>query len=231
MTFELNERKAWIFDMDGTLTVAVHDFDAIRDALGIAPGLPILEAIAQKPAGEAAEMSAQLDVLELEFARRARPQPGVIDLLEHLVAEGRRLGIVTRNGLDLAFETLSNAGLEPFFPPESVIARTCAPPKPSPAGIELLLTRWEMPAGNAVMVGDYRFDLDAGRAAGAMTVYFDPDKESLWNDRADVTVCHHDELLGRAAGTDGSVRITCAGLADPDGLTRIGEPDIRARDI
>jgi len=32
----LTECDAFIFDMDGTLTVPQHDFDAIRDMLGIA---------------------------------------------------------------------------------------------------------------------------------------------------------------------------------------------------
>ena len=27
----LADRRYWIFDMDGTLTVAIHDFDAIRE--------------------------------------------------------------------------------------------------------------------------------------------------------------------------------------------------------
>ena len=31
----LREVKHWVFDMDGTLTVAVHDFAAIRVALDI----------------------------------------------------------------------------------------------------------------------------------------------------------------------------------------------------
>ena len=30
-------RKHWIFDLDGTLTVAVHDFKAIKEALEIPP--------------------------------------------------------------------------------------------------------------------------------------------------------------------------------------------------
>ena len=30
----LAEVRHWVFDMDGTLTVAVHDFAAIRVALG-----------------------------------------------------------------------------------------------------------------------------------------------------------------------------------------------------
>ena len=34
----LLKRKHWIFDLDGTLTIAVHDFNAIRKELGIPEG-------------------------------------------------------------------------------------------------------------------------------------------------------------------------------------------------
>ena len=43
VNYSLLKRKNWIFDLDGTLTVAVHDFDAIRKELGIPAGLPIVE--------------------------------------------------------------------------------------------------------------------------------------------------------------------------------------------
>ncbi|HIN00314.1 MAG TPA: HAD family hydrolase, partial [Deltaproteobacteria bacterium] len=39
--YTLLQRKYWIFDLDGTLTVAVHDFNAIRNELGIPAGQPI----------------------------------------------------------------------------------------------------------------------------------------------------------------------------------------------
>ena len=39
-------RGHWVFDMDGTLTVAAHDFDAIRRELGVPAGKPLLETLA-----------------------------------------------------------------------------------------------------------------------------------------------------------------------------------------
>ncbi len=49
---QLLNRKHWVFDMDGTLTIAQHDFDAIRDELGLPDNLPILESLAAMPAAE-----------------------------------------------------------------------------------------------------------------------------------------------------------------------------------
>ena len=50
----LAERRHWVFDMDGTLTQAVHDFPAIKRALGIAEQEDILQHLAALPAAEAA---------------------------------------------------------------------------------------------------------------------------------------------------------------------------------
>ena len=40
----LEHHGHWLFDMDGTLTIAMHDFDAMRAELGLPVGVPILEA-------------------------------------------------------------------------------------------------------------------------------------------------------------------------------------------
>ena len=57
---DLSTKRYWVFDMDGTLTVAVHDFDAIRDALGLPQGRPILEQLAELPADEAQRLRDRL---------------------------------------------------------------------------------------------------------------------------------------------------------------------------
>jgi len=105
----------WIFDLDGTLTVAVHDFDAIRRALGLPDGKPILETLATFPAAEAERLTAELEVHEIELAQLARPQQGAPELLRCLSERGARLGIVTRNSHAVALETLRVCGLDGFF--------------------------------------------------------------------------------------------------------------------
>ena len=45
--------RHWVFDMDGTLTVAVHDFEAIKRALEIPQSDDILHHLAALPAAEA----------------------------------------------------------------------------------------------------------------------------------------------------------------------------------
>jgi phosphoglycolate phosphatase len=89
--------------------------------------------------------------------------PGMRQLLEAL--HGRKiLGIATgksRRGLDRALEA---TGLRPYFR-----ASRCADethPKPHPAMLLELMDELEVPAGQALMIGDTSHDLDMARAAG-----------------------------------------------------------------
>jgi phosphoglycolate phosphatase-like HAD superfamily hydrolase len=45
------------------------------------------------------------------------------------------------------------------------------------------------------MLGDYLFDLQAGRAAGMFTVYIDRDNTRMWQDQADLRLERLDHLL------------------------------------
>jgi HAD superfamily hydrolase (TIGR01509 family) len=70
----------------------------------------------------------------------------------------------------LAHITLAAIGLDACFPVVDIIGRDEALPKPDPDGLLQLASRWGVAPSDMVMVGDYRFDLDCGRAAGARTV-------------------------------------------------------------
>jgi HAD superfamily hydrolase (TIGR01509 family) len=196
---KLNGRTHWIFDMDGTLTVAIHDFDAIRDALGLRPGIPILEQLAEMPEEKAAPLRLRLDEIELELAARAAPQDGAHELLEELRARGAGLGILTRNSHENAVKTLNKCGLLEYFDPEFVLGRESCEVKPSADGIRKLLTAWRAAPRDAVMVGDYLFDLIAGREAGTATVYVDTAGRFEYADRADVCVRDLGSLAGMIA--------------------------------
>jgi len=180
--------------MDGTLTHAIHDFDAIREQLGLPAGKPILEALAEMPAADAVKIKAQLDALEYQIAEQATAQPGADALLKSLVATGATLGILTRNGKGIAHATLDACGLRHYFKDDNVVSRDCCTPKPDGAGINLLLQRWHTTAESTVMVGDYLFDLEAGRNAGVTTVHLDVTSEFSWPDMSDVCVKSLSEL-------------------------------------
>lgn len=180
----LAARRHWVFDMDGTLTLAVHDFAAIRRALEIPPEDDILEHLARLPAEQAAPKRAWLLEHERELAYAARPAPGAHDLLALLRERGCRLGLLTRNARELALVTLDAVGLGDCFDPGDILGRDEAPPKPDPGGLLKLATCWEVAPAELVMVGDYRFDLACARAAGAAAVLVNS-PDNLWPELTD----------------------------------------------
>ena len=184
----LKKKKYWMFDMDGTLTCAMHDFDAMRSELGLPAGVPILEALAALDPETARDKHAALDAMELKMAADAQPQPGSHRLLTQLRSQGASLGIVTRNGKEIAHVTLKACGLDDFFDDTTIISRDCCVAKPDPAGVNLLLSRWSADASDAVMVGDYLCDLQAGHSAGVATVHMDVDGVYPWPEVTSLSV-------------------------------------------
>ncbi len=190
------DHRLWIFDLDGTLTRSAHDFDAIRAALGLRPVEPILEQLAELPTERAEALRAQLYDIELEIADRAEPQPGAEALLTALSERHTWTGIVTRNRRDLAVRTLKAAGLWSFFARGTIHGRDTAEPKPNPDALYQLMHRYESAGADTVMVGDYLFDLQAGRAVGATTVHLDVTGAFPWPELADHRITGLDQLLG-----------------------------------
>jgi pyrophosphatase PpaX len=94
---------------------------------------------------------------------------GMLDVLDRLRAEGRRLGIVTakrRATVELAFARLP---LRDYF--EVIIgADDTARHKPDPEPILLALERLGAEPGDAAYVGDSPFDIGAARAAGVHAI-------------------------------------------------------------
>lgn len=180
----LSQTRHWVFDMDGTLTLPLHDFDAIRRALAIPPAQDILQHLAALPAEEAAAKHAWLLAHERELALAAQPAPGAFELVRELHGRGCRLGILTRNAYQLALLTLDAIGLAGYFAGADILGRDEAPPKPDPGGLLQLAARWAVEPAALVMVGDYRFDLECARAAGAHGVLVNL-PENPWPELAD----------------------------------------------
>ena len=190
----LLKRKHWIFDLDGTLTIAVHDFDAIREELGIPEGQPIIKTLESLPLKESRNKKKKLQEIEEKLALNATPAPGVEKLLETLNSQNYFFGILTLNTRENAWITLKALGLSEYFTKESVIGRWCAEPKPSPNGIKKLLNHWNVNANEALIVGDYLYDLQVGRATEIATVHVDPSGNFEWPELADISVCSLNEL-------------------------------------
>ncbi|MBF9174153.1 HAD family hydrolase, partial [Xanthomonas campestris pv. campestris] len=86
--------RHWVFDMDGTLTEAVHDLALIRRELQIPPEADILHHLAALPAAQSQAKHAWLLEHERAPAEGARAAPGAVALVRALQASGCRLGLL-----------------------------------------------------------------------------------------------------------------------------------------
>ena len=188
------KRQHWIFDMDGTLTVGVHDFAMMRRELGLPNNAPILETLADLPADEAAPLWTKVNELEHHFANLAKPMPGAHTLLRQLQKRGVKMGIITRNLHTVAQQTLRTCGLDEFFLEPYILDRDSCTPKPSPAGLEYLMQAWQAQQQDTVMVGDFLYDLQAGKAAGVATIHLDTKGQFAWPKYADWQVTSLEDI-------------------------------------
>jgi HAD superfamily hydrolase (TIGR01509 family) len=164
--------RGFIFDLDGTLVDSRLDFDAIRRDMGLSDGKPILEALEQLDPAHARHGYRILDRYERDGAERAVLLPGVPQLLEHLNHLDMQRAVVTRNSRAMAERMLSRCGLD--F--ELFVTRDDGPVKPDPWAIHHICRQWSIPPRHAVVIGDFHFDIEAGKRAGAITVFLGEDR-------------------------------------------------------
>ena len=168
---QLSRPRAVIFDMDGTLTEPVLDFDAIRAEIGMPEGVPILEHLTAVGAAERARAESIMLRHEREAIARATLADGCADLLGHLRGMEIPMAILTRNVREVV-ETFARMFAFEFH---SVYTREDGPPKPSPHGARLLCQAMGVDPAATLAVGDYKYDVIAGRDAGCRTVLVDRD--------------------------------------------------------
>lgn len=167
---DLHALRYWIFDMDGTLTIAKHDFAMIRKVLEIPEDEDILTNLEKLPDADRAARSRWLAEYELKIAKETTMADGALALLTHLAEQKSEFAILTRNLKDLASITLEAAGVCAFFPSDFIIGREDAAPKPLPDGILSIIQSWGIQPHETVIVGDHEYDLAAGKNAGITTI-------------------------------------------------------------
>ena len=190
----LQDCRHWVFDMDGTLTRAVHDFQFIRQELEIPPEADILGYLDSLPADQACAAHAWLMEHERALAERSIAAPGAVELVQHLHQRGDRLAILTRNAQELARVTLQAIGLDHCFSHADILGREQAAPKPAPDGMLRIARNWQVDSSSLCMIGDFHFDLSSARRAGARAVLVNL-PSNPWPDLSDYHAQNCSELL------------------------------------
>ncbi len=203
--------RAVVFDFDGTLThPGALDFPAIKQAIGCPPDQYLLEWILSLPPGETRDAATlALERFELEAADASGPNQGAEELVRRLREQGLAVGVLTRNGLsavERALRRFSSLTTDDF---DVVVTRDDGgvAPKPAPDGVLHAARAMGVPPSETLVVGDFLLDMQAGRAAGAVTAYL-LNQGDLGGDEAtgpDAADC--DFVVGRLPDLEDVVRL------------------------
>lgn len=173
--------KGIVFDMDGTLTVPVIDFQAMyRAVLGhdeylavkskSPSGIDILHHIESWSPDKQRRAYEVIADYEKQGLDRLQIMPGAAELCSFLDSRNIRRGLITRNVKDAVdlFHERFNMKFSP------ALSREYRPYKPDPAPLLHICSTWEVQSNEVMMIGDsLKDDVACGKQAGAFTCLLD----------------------------------------------------------
>lgn len=180
-----------LFDFDGTLTKqGAIDFEGMRKAIGAPEGIFILEYMEGLSAGDREAAEQIVVAQEIEAAARAEPNEGAEEAVAAVRAAGLPVGVITRNrraSVEHSLERFPSLRIDAF---DIVVTREDGFPfKPAPDSLLHAATVLGVAAARTMMVGDFIVDVQAGAAAGAITVYlYDAANHGFHPPQADVVL-------------------------------------------
>jgi len=210
--------RAVLFDFDGTLTRPdALDFPAIRREIGCPADSLVLEWIEALPAGAQRESAlVALERFELAAAAESQPNADAERVIRSLRAQGLKVGVLTRNGLPAVRRALATFPDLDAGDLDVIVTRDDGiPPKPAPDGVLHAAAAMGVSPEETLVVGDFVLDVQAGRAAGALTAY-------LTNGDAGEPPGNAAHGLGRPE--DAACDFVVHGLAELDDVVRLGLP-------
>lgn len=154
-----------IFDMDGTLTKPNVDFAAIEREIGTKVGF-IIDYAERSTPEERARALEILERYEAQAAIESELNEGVLEMLEFVSEKQLKKALLTRNSRKSVETVLRKHKLHFEF----IVSREDTKPKPAPDPILLLSKRMNIHTDHLLMVGDYKYDIMCGKAAGTKTV-------------------------------------------------------------
>ena len=158
--------RALFFDMDGTLTEPMLDFPSIKTEMNIGDR-PILEALAAMDETRRAECDRILYRHEKHAAEASTLNRGCRELLAMLDERRLARAVITRNSRMSLTTVLGRHGLH--F--DILLSRDDARAKPDPHALLLACQQLNVLPQEVWMIGDGRYDIEAGNAAGIATVW------------------------------------------------------------
>jgi HAD superfamily hydrolase (TIGR01509 family) len=185
--------KAVIFDLDGTITEPYLNFDRIREEIGLpADAGPLLEAMKKMNPAERQKAEKILYKYEQAAIEHSTLNKGAAETLQILSQMKIHIGVLTRNTRSNASAVAKKHNIK--F--DAIIDRDDGPVKPDPFGVKKLCEHFKVKPQQTLVVGDYLFDLQCAKAAGAIAVLMKNNEKSEQFSRfADFTIDSLTEII------------------------------------
>ncbi|MEE9192582.1 MAG: HAD family hydrolase [Candidatus Aerophobetes bacterium] len=177
--------KGIIFDLDGVIIKSSLDFGLIaKEIFGSSSKRPVLEKIEEL--SSPAEKKKAFKILEKHEKRaalQAQLNPGIKQLLGLVRQRGMKTAIVTRNSQNSVGIILEKFHLQI----ECLVTREGISPKPSKEPVLRACECMKLSPYEVVFLGDYEFDMLAGKRAGVGTILLRSGKQST-SENADLEI-------------------------------------------
>ena len=161
----MNHIRGIVFDLDGTLVTSSLDFNQIRLELNCPPNVDVLNFVAALPSQDRSEAEAIIHRHEVEDAELSEWLPGAKMFVERCLDYEIPMAILTRNSEFCSQKKIAKNSI----PISLLYTRENSKPKPDPTALHEIFKTFELSSEEMMMVGDYKYDLEAGRNAKMST--------------------------------------------------------------
>ncbi len=200
---KIKNLQAVLFDLDGTL-VNSHEIDRLafvelldkelgvevtEEMFSLYTGSPIPNILMNFTSAERAKELANSWVeYKTHYKDEMRVFPGVPEMLEKLKQAGLKLAVISSQLYEERVKLYRSLGLEGYFESWLTSDQT-EHSKPHPEPVLKTLQRFNVPASQAIMIGDTFNDMEAGRRAGTFigaAMWGFGDKEKMYSYQPDL---------------------------------------------
>jgi len=153
------------------------------------PLLEVMEKMTPAERKRAEEILYRYEQLAIEHSTLNK---GAAETLGWLRSQKIHIGVLTRNTRSNASAVAKKYNID--F--DAVVDRNDGPVKPDPFGVKMLCKHFKVQPGQTLVVGDYLFDLQSAKAAGAIAVLMkNSEKSEQFAGFADYTVDSLTEII------------------------------------
>jgi HAD superfamily hydrolase (TIGR01549 family) len=155
-----------LFDFDGTITRPFFNWPLMKEEMGFVEDVSILDFLVETPEPERSRVEEILIRHEAAATQAAEVEKEIWPILDYLTERSVPFGVVTNNTEANVDAVLSRFGIQCG----PVISRDIGVWKPDPRPVLEGCRALGLSASEVIFLGDGRYDMQAGRAAGTLSV-------------------------------------------------------------